>query len=362
MSYRGKRFGVRRRVKGSRKTTFRSLVGRIGKKKRRFTNTRVNVHSSDVRRRGNFTTRSSKGRAARVGFRSKRSHPSSSFAAKVIKSIQPPNVFERTNGITSLCSQNAAALITGTTSIGPAPFSEMMAPEDLIGFLQTAAQATSTPAIYNTEKVLVESCRQIHTLTNASNVTVTCRWYDLRPRRDMPFTMMLPLETNITNMITYGFLGTSQSAQLPDSTGSPNINDISVTLFDNPLICTWFTIKLHTFKMAPGSTKTIVRHAPPMLVNGARLLNPNTAALYSAYLRESHVWACQFFGQNSNDALSNDVGTATCKIVYMSKIRYVYRYNFNTRGLRNTYEQFSQTTGGQVIVQPSGVSAPATVA
>lgn len=324
----------RRRSSGTSK---RKTARSHHKKKSYATTTKRYRTSADFKRgRRQFRIKTSSRRRG-----AKSSHVSSAFTGKVLKAIQPPNVYEYVISSVTAAALNQCAYETPDA---------LLEPSVLIKLLQTATQnLLSGPLNYNTDKLMIEHASFEVDIVNTSNAVVNIRWYDCKPRRDIPLAA-----GNIVSMFEEGFA--FNIASTIGVTGTvPGATNSSATLFDCRNICDWFTLKMHTFRLIPGETKRITRHVPGFLINGARMVNAGVAATtpYQEYLKESLQTLIQFFGQPGN--VTSNTGITPCEINTTYRYRYTYRYVTNNRGYHNTDETaFTATTNPAMIQIATG--------
>lgn len=261
------------------------------------------------------------------------------FVKKVLRCLQPNDVYENTTSGSLVCSaNNRAQAMFGQPLMACAELSFMGARSDAI---RNAAAVILT---HNSGKYIIEKADLTHTLMNHSGQIMNLRAYFCEVRQDIAMEIGFNQDGATTNVSAQsGFLdkgyvdqtivGTQPGenpANLP-----PGINTqlpLAGTLFSNPVFTSHCRIRsVQTFSLEPGAEKlfSIHQRSPRYISNGRIVLTSGVGgeAVPLTYIRGTKFWVFDIWGQpvvETNIAAAGVVSSSTTKLTCITRRRYEY--------------------------------------
>nr|WAE42684.1 MAG: capsid protein [Cressdnaviricota sp.] len=268
----------------------------------------------------------------------------SAFTKRVLAVVSAPNFY---NNSVSLAFATTVGNCTWCAPIGAYDFNDLA---NIINSLSSSETVNSISTPY-TDRIFVQSCTIMNTMTNACNSTVNVEMYYYRPRRDVPIGQ----GTTMTAFLADGF-----ADALSDTAPRNMMNDTSITAFQSPTLVQWFKItKVKKFKLAPGrSIRYMIKVGADKVMHN-ELYQDTTPAL--GFYRKHAGAFFKIYGEPVTDTASaSHVSWGSCKVTHITNQRYEWRYIPNHQGHDVHVDYLPTFSGGEQHIQQDGPNTAVT--
>lgn len=225
--------------------------------------------------------------------------------------------------------------------------SQLLATGDRRGMATLSGASVSDE---DTTRYIIKDMSLTTQISNASTQSVYVRVYYMSARRDVPTDNTSAAELGETvNTASNPSIGRLYTGFLDNALpNTQTVTDLSLTLFSNPYICSYFKIKkVETYQMAPGANKEF-----KINVNKPRYIN-NEVFADTQYPRGAPLLVFQMWGSVGSVPVVGNVSTTLARVNFVTKRLYNYQYVSPNRSRVSHSDNLpTQAFGSLSIVNP----------